>query len=208
MHKRRRLAEARVEASRAEYEAQVAEAKAKQYSPSKAGTTKHDANVAAQALTATPVGRAIHLPTHLEVAEALHQRSLALGIAPDPHGQVPLAPAPLVPVLAPPVTTLPAPVGVAEALHQQSLALGITPDPQGQAALAPATAALVPPPVGAIPGPTAAPLVPAVALAPLASLFEVTPGPQEQTALAAAGSASTAMPAATTQLVALASPQE
>jgi hypothetical protein len=204
------MAEARVGASKAECEAQVAEARAKEYSPSKAETTSHSKNIAAQALSAIPIPP----PTHLEVAEALHQRSLALGIAPDQQGQVPLTPAPLVPALAPPVT-LPAPVGaspgppgVAEALHQQSLALGITPDTQGQAALAPATAALVPPPVGAIPGPTAAPLVPAMALAPLAPVFGVSPGPQEQTALAAAGSAPTAMPAATTPPVALASPQD
>jgi hypothetical protein len=171
MHKRRRVADAQAEASRAEYHAQVAEAKAKHYSPSKAGTTSQGTNIAAQALTTTPMGAPIPPPTHPAVAEALHQQSLALGIAPDPQGQVPLAPAPPVPALAPPVTTLLAPVGaspgppgVADALGQQSLALGIAPDPQGQVPLAPAPlvlaiAALAPPvttlpaPVRATPGP-------------------------------------------------------
>jgi hypothetical protein len=213
MRKRRRVADAQAEASRAEYQAQVAEAKAKHYSPSKAGTTSQGTNIPAQALTTTPMGAPIPPPTHPAVAEALHQQSLALGIAPDPQGQVPLAPAPPVPALAPPVTTLLAPVGaspgppgVAEALRQQSLALGIAPDPQGQVPLAPAPLVLaiaaLAPPVTALPAPVSAtPGPPGVA--------EVVhqQSPQEQTALAAAGSASTAVAAATTQPVALASPQ-
>jgi hypothetical protein len=138
------MLKARAEACKAEYEAEVAEALTAHYPQSKAGTTSQGTNIINQALTTTPMGAAIPPPTHPTVAEALHQQSLALGIAPDPPGQVPLAPAAPVPALAPPVT-LPAPVGAspgppgdAEALHQQSLALGITlPDPQGQVPFAP-----------------------------------------------------------------------
>jgi hypothetical protein len=164
------MLKARAEACKAEYEAEVAEAMTAHYPQSKAGTTSQGTNIINQALTTTPMGAAIPPPTHPTVAEALHQQSLALGIAPDPPGQVPLAPAAPVPALAPPVT-LPAPVGAspgppgdAEALHQQSLALGMPADPQGQVPLAPAPlvpaiAALaplvttLPAPVGAGPGP-------------------------------------------------------